>query len=274
MRKEFLELYLYARKLGFITSVFSSLLLINKKIMETFKTSPPFKVETTLNAATVKTYKEITGTGLFKKQVYNIKSLLKNGIITVVKTEITKQNVSQIDKIKKLVESFGLPFRPGIILHARLDGDTYPCTLRLDPKEAALIYEKYRYKVLKRPKDRIINRAKILQNLKNRKLLSCKCGYHSFWVTPQGIMAICGSLRTFNYDLLQRNHTVKDGFCRLSKNVRGLTFYPESKCASCKYRWICQWCPGRALLEKGSLEEPIDYFCDLSKEMLKLKLSR
>ncbi|MCK4307995.1 radical SAM protein, partial [candidate division WOR-3 bacterium] len=131
IREDFTEVYSYAKELGFITTVFTSLVLLNEKVLKTFKKYPPFNIETTLNAATPGKYKEITETRLFKKHIEVIKKLLKNNLPVRVKTQVTKQNVGQIDKIKRLVESLGLSFRPSTMIHARLNQDTHPCNFRL-----------------------------------------------------------------------------------------------------------------------------------------------
>ncbi|MGD0336670.1 MAG: radical SAM protein [Candidatus Omnitrophota bacterium] len=270
-RKDFAELYLYAKKIGFITTIFSSLVSMNKTVLEIFKSSPPFAIETTLNAGTCEKYKEITGMDLFKEHVNNIKKLLKNGIPVKVKTQVTKQNISQIGKIKKLVESLGLGFRPSTMIHARLNGDTHPCRLRLDPKEATFVNKQYGYfddEEARQPREKI-NARKLAKKPGNNKLLACASGSSAFWITAQGKMILCSTLRTFNYDLLRNNHTVKAGFYKLNKKAHGLTFKTESKCALCEHRMTCKWCPGRAMLEKGSLEEPINYFCNLTKETLR-----
>jgi radical SAM protein with 4Fe4S-binding SPASM domain len=270
MRKDFNELYLYAKKLGFITTVFSPLVSMDKKTLGILRSSPPFNIETTLNAATSEKYKEITGTDLFKNHVQNIKELLRNNIPVKVKSQITKQNISQIEEIEKLVESFGLNFRPANILHARINGDTYPCTLRLDPEEVIFVKKRYLhfYERGCRQPGKKINIDKLIQKPVNKKLLPCRAGCHSFWITPQGKMIVCGCLRIFNYDLSRKNHTVKSGFYKFTK-IHSLNFKTESKCGLCEYRTICNWCPGIALLETKSLEEPIDYFCNVTKEDIK-----
>jgi len=272
MRKDFAELYLYAKKLGFITSVFSPVVSMSGKVLKTFIASPPFNIETTLNAATASKYKEITRTNLFNKHILNIKKLLKNKIPVRVKTQITKQNIGQIDKIKRLVESLGLDFRPSTMLHARLNCDTRPCTLRLEPREAVRVNERYGFfddEESRRPGEKL-DLKKLIGRIENDKLLTCAAGGHAFWISPEGHMLICGNLRMIDYDILKKGNSVKEGFYKLHKKIHGLRFKTKSRCRSCEYRYICKWCAGRAVLETGSLEEPIDYFCRLTEETLKL----
>lgn len=264
VRKDFGEIYTYARKLGFITTVFSSLTSLDQEILEVFKTWPPFKIETTLNAATAKVYYQITKTHLFEKQIRSIKKLLKNNLAVRVKTQITKQNIQQLEKIKKLVQSFGLKFRPSTLINARLNHDAYPCSLRVRPQEAAQVIKQHGYFEEK------CERRDLIQRPKNNKLLNCAAGGHAFWISAQGRMFICSSLREPDYDLLKKGNSVREGFYKLYKKVHGLRFETYSACRGCKYRLICAWCPGRAYLETGNLERPIDYFCNLTKESLKV----
>jgi len=271
MRKDFIELYLYAKKLGFITSVFSPIVSMNNAILKTFIVYPPFGIETTLNASTHSKYKEITKTELFEKHIQNIKKLLKNNIPIKVKTQVTKQNINQLDGIKGLVESLGLDFRPSTMLHARLSCDTHPCDLRLEPKEAVRVNTVYGFfdeDESRRPGEKF-DIKKLIGKPENDKLLTCAAGGHAFWISPQGKMLICGNLREIYYDILKKGNSVNEGFYKLHKEIHGLKFKTQSKCRSCKYRFICKWCAGRAILETGSLEKPIDYFCRLTEETLK-----
>ena len=271
IRKDFAEIYSYARELGFIVTVFTSLIPLNQKILETFRKNPPFGIETTLNAATFLKYKEITNTNYFRKQIEAIKKLLKNNLPVKVKTQITRQNVGQIDKIKKTVESFGLNFRPSTMIFARINHDTFPCSLRLKPEDVVKIDKNYGYfeeEELRKPQEKY-ELKKLIGTPKTDKLLSCAAGGNAFWISPQGIMSICSCLKKPEYDLVKDGNTVKEGFYKLSKEVHSMRFTTNSRCRSCRYRLICRWCPGRAYLEKGSFEEPIDYFCQLTEQTIK-----
>ena len=270
VRKDFVEIYSYAKKLGFITSVFSSVTSLNQKILELFKNQPPFNIETTLNAADLLKYKEITKTNLFAKHVDSIKKLIKNKIPVRVKTQVTKQNVGQIDKIKELVESFGLDFRPSTMIYARLNHNTHPCGLRLDPKEAVRINKEYGFydEETRRPHEKI-KVKELIGKSKDDKLFKCAAGGHAFWITPEGKMTICSTLRRPDYDLLKAGHSVRQGFSQLNEKVHSMRFKTMTICRNCEYRPLCGICPARAYLETGSLEEPIEYFCRLTEETLK-----
>lgn len=271
IRKDFIELYLYAKSLGFIATVFTSLIPLNQKILDVFKKYPPFDIETTLNAATPSTYKEVTQTNLFAKQIAAIKNLLKNNIQVRVKTQITKQNVKEIDEIKRLVESFGLKFRPSTMIYARLNGDKNPCSLRLDPKNALRVDKMYGYfeEDTKQNAFEKLAIKDLIGKPKSNKLVSCSAGGHAFWITVEGKMVICSTLRNYDYNLLENKNTIEKGFYLLNEKVHSMCFKTRSRCRNCEYRRICRWCPARAYLETGSLEAPIEDFCELAQEQIK-----
>lgn len=268
-RKDFPEIYLYAKKLGFIINVFSSLTCMDKKMLELFKKHPPFNIETTLNAVTPRTYYKITRAYLFEKQIDSIKKLITNNIEVRIKTQVTKFNIGEIDKIKSLVERLGRQFRPSTMLFARLNHDTAPCNLRLEPKEAVRVNGKYGY--YEEEEVRLPGKKLQLEDMITEpfdKLFSCAVGGHSFWISPEGKMFLCTCLREPSYNLLEKGATVQKGFDRLNKEVHSMKFKTNSICRSCRYRMLCKWCPARALLEKDSLEEPIEHFCKMTDEVV------
>jgi len=242
---------------------------MDKEILELFKKQPPFGIETTLNAATPETYKRVTGTDLFAKQIDSIKKLTANNIEVRVKTQVTKLNISEIDKIKQLVESLGKDFRPSTMLFSRLDCDTAPCDLRLEPKEAIRVNKKYGYydEEVELPGGKLEIKDMITEPFD--KLFSCATGGHAFQISPLGEMFLCSCLRKPDYDLLKKGASVEEGFKSLNEKVHKMQFKTDSICRACKHRLICKWCPGRAVLEKGALEEPIEYFCEMTKEIIK-----
>ncbi len=269
IREDFSELYSYARTSGFITTVFSSLTRMSDEVFDIFRKQPPFNIETTLNAATPGTYKAITKTDLFHTQLKNIKRLLKSKVEVRIKTQVTRENVSEIEKIKSLVESMGREFRPSIMLFARLDHDTSPCGLRLNPKEAIRINKIYGY--YDEETRQAVKKLKLKDMITEPtdKLFTCAIGGHGFYISPEGRMFLCSSLREPDYGLLDKKATVREGFERLNRQVRTMQFKTKSICRSCRYRLICDWCAARAVLEKGALEEPVKYFCTMTKEIIK-----
>lgn len=265
MRDDFLELYDYAKELGFITTVFSSLIPINDKILEKFIEKPPFNVETTLNAADKETYKKITGKDIFEKHISNIKKLIDSKIKLDIKTMVTKQNVDKIDDIKNFIESLGKKFKPSTTLFARLNHDKTPCYLRISPKKVVELAKKYGNFDEENIGD---EKSDKIEKEPTGKLFNCSIGLNDFQINPEGIMFLCNCIRENGYDLMKKGATVEKGFRKLNGNppLIKTKFKTDSKCKNCKYRHLCRWCPGRAFLEHKDKEAPIDYFCKVVEE--------
>jgi len=135
-RGDFLELYAYAKDKGFIVTIFTNGYSMNKRIVSYLRDGPPFVIEITLNAVTEDLYERISRVkGSFSKVMDGIDLILKAKLPLKIKTQITKDNIEQLPKIKQFIENLGLRFRPSVFLHSRLNGDLTPTDLRISPQE-------------------------------------------------------------------------------------------------------------------------------------------
>ena len=251
-RKDFLDIYSYAKNKGFIITIFTNGYSMTKKIADYLQDKPPFVVEITLNAITKKTYEATSGVGdSFEKTMAGIGMIVKRKIPLKIKTQVTKQNIEELEQVKEFVEGLGLKFRPYPMLHARLDGNIAPCKLRVTPQQILDIDNKFRPTA---------DHPTANQHRKNR-LFRCAIGTSDgFHVDPYGNMLPCSSIRKPVVNLLE-NSIAK---AQHEVSLRIKNFKTNSKCQYCKLRDLCRWCPGFALLETGSIESPIEYFCKLA----------
>ncbi len=263
-RKDFLEIYTYAKNKGFIVTVFTNAYSMTQEIADYFKKSPPFVIEMTLNAASKDLYEKISQVkGSFKKVMQGIELMLKNKIPLKIKTQITKDNVAELDEIKKLIESWGLEFRPSIDLHARLDGNLTPCNLRLSPKEVFNLNGK------KESFEAGCNlKTKGQRPKANNRLFRCAIGGgDGLNVDPYGNTFMCNLIRKPLINLLEVD--IKEAQNRLLPMIRAQKFTTDSKCRNCNLIESCRSCPGRAYVETGDIEAPIEYHCQLAKQVVK-----
>ena len=249
IRKDFAEIYNYAKDKGFIVSFLTSLAALKSNVLDLIIKKPPFSIEMTLNGATEKTYENISQIkGSFSKVMANIDKILNAGLPLKIKTLISKNNIHEIEKIKAFVESKGLNFEPSNSIFARLNGDTMPCS--------------YRLPVDKTTKENMKNCESCMP--KPDKLFRCAAGNWQWYVNPYGRLNICSCVREPSYDLLSGK--LSDGVKVLSKYVKEEVFSSDSKCKTCDVWPVCQTCPGKAKLEMGDKEAPVPHFCALAKE--------
>ncbi|HUU50699.1 MAG TPA: radical SAM protein, partial [Nitrospinota bacterium] len=136
LRKDFLEIYTYAKKKGFLISLFTNGTLITPKIADYLAESPPSEVEITLYGVTKETHEKVTGIpGSFKRCQKGIELLLARKIPLRLKTMAMTLNRNELSNIKEYAEGLGVKFRFDPELNPRLDHSKTPCNFRLSPEE-------------------------------------------------------------------------------------------------------------------------------------------
>jgi radical SAM protein with 4Fe4S-binding SPASM domain len=254
-RQDFLAIYRYAIKKGFIVTLFTSGTLITENIADYLEDLRPFCVELTLNALIQNTHEAISGVkGSFEKAMSGIARLKKRNIPFKIKTQVTKHNARELDKIKKFVEDLDLKFRPNFILFPRLDHDLSPCQLRITPEEVLEIMRALKLQIQG-------HKGEAVNLQPNENLFRCASGQDSFNIDPYGNMFLCSTVRMPSVNLLKDD--IAGGF-KLFKQIKARKFKKSSKCLACPIWHICDSCPGVAALESGKEAMPLDYFCRLA----------
>lgn len=260
-RPDFLDIYACARRMGFIVTLFTNGYSMTKEIASYLKRSPPFAIEITLNAANEELYEKISQVrGSFGKVVRGIDLMLKAGLPLKIKTQITSDNFGDYFKIKKFIEILGLKFYPSFELHARLNGDLAPCRLRLAVEEIARLNGRHSLK------DDCLSNSGLNQQGAGDDLFRCSIsGGDGFHVDPYGDTFPCLLIRNPRFSLLVRD--IASARQEVLSSVRDKKFASDSRCKGCGLREVCVWCPGRAYIETGSKESPVEYYCRLAKTL-------
>lgn len=270
IRDDFLEIYAYAKKKGFIISLFTNGLELRDEIIDYLAQCPPFAIEITVNGITPDTYAAITQTaGSFSKVIRNIKLLAEKKLPLLLKTNCLKQNQRQIGRIKAFSEELlGKPsenrycYGYDPMIYPRLNGDKTPCQSRLAfeeileiRKQDADIWREYQGGLHSDPPDLERNR---------NFLYRCNSWMSRFFINPYGRLKFCGFSDKFSVDL--KNTPFKEGFYKIFPELLKEKFKTGSKCRHCRLRPICYHCPARAFLETGDEEAPVEYYCELARK--------
>lgn len=266
-REDFLEIYSYAKHKGLITTIFTNGYSLTKKIANFLKESPPFTVEITLNAVTKKTFEEISRLpDSFEKTLRGISMLTEHKIPFKIKTMVLKNNIEEMPKIEEFVKNLGLEFMPSAFINARLNKDTFPCSLRVSPSR---IFNNNEVEISnsKEEEGKDCSYGQQNGNSKNQSqktsIFNCAVASRdSIYISPYGRMVFCNCLREPSIDLLKQD--IKETSVGLFPRVMGMTFTKDSPCQSCDIRYLCRGCPGRAFLEKGDMESPLEWFCQMA----------
>jgi len=263
-RKDFLKIYSFAQEKGFIITIFTNGYSMTQGIAEYFKRRPPFVIEITLNAVREDLYEKMSQVkGSFAKVMRGIDLILKEKLPLKIKTQVSRDNLEQLPKIKKFIEGLGLKFRPSYLLHPRLNGDLAPCNLRISPEEILNFDGK---KSL--PKDDCGLLPQATANRLEDDLFRCAVkGGGGIHIDPYGNTFVCNLIRKPSFNLLEfKLQEIRD---KLLASVRKRKFTTVSKCKNCNLRRFCLNCPGKAYLETADMEAPVSYYCKLAKETIK-----
>src|SRR5213593_3752709 len=136
MRKDFLDVYAYAKQKGFLITLFTNGTLFTEAIADYLKEHPPFKIEISCHAATEETFDRITQVrGSFQRFMKGIRLLVERRLPIKIKTKAMTLNKQELGQIKAFVEGLGTQSRLSTVIYPRLNGDLAPATYRLSPDE-------------------------------------------------------------------------------------------------------------------------------------------
>lgn len=248
-RADFPAIYGYAKRKGFIVTIFSTGISMSRDMVSLLSAEPPFVVELTLNAVSEKLFERIAGVkGAYRRTLEGIERLSKAGIPLKIKTMFLKENFDEVRAISRFVSGIGQRLRLIPIIHPRLDGDTAPLRSRLPVS------------VLKRLGIR--GRAGCGGANPDRPdgIFTCDAlRGDAVFLDPAGNMSLCYLLRDTRYNILRQ--PFKEAVAAMRASVSDARFTTRSSCRSCAKRGACTWCPGRAFLATGSLERRLAYDC-------------
>lgn len=269
-REDFLEIYAYAKKSGFLVSIFTNGNLFTPEIVRYMVKSPPYSIEITLNGISEKVYEEISQVnGSFLRVKENIRILAQNKLPVIIKTNMLKQNAGEVIGIKAWVEDIlgssegKYRFKYDPFIHPRLNGDKTPLKYRLSFREV--------FDAIKDDPDMLAEHMKEMRKkfprLKSppEMMYHCDCSAHQAFINPYGILKFCQLSEKFSFDL--RVSSFRDSFYEIPSRLSKEFFRTDSACRDCVSRRICQWCPAKARLETGDEESPVPFYCELAREV-------
>jgi radical SAM protein with 4Fe4S-binding SPASM domain len=257
MRRDFGEIYRYAREQGLIVTVFCDGMLVDDAVIELFREFPPHMVEISIYGASEATYEKVTRVkGSFKRSLDGIRRLLDAGIQVGLKTILMTVNVHEIEAMREMADAMDVMFRmDAAIFPCMPTNDHGPLDLRVDPALAAA----------KELSDNEAERSwrKYMAERENlppsESLFVCGAGVTGFSIDPFGYASPCLMMGHERYNLLERGVDAiwNEELSRLQDRVAR----PEYACSSCEMRAACTVCPAFNYLETGHEDVRSDYVC-------------
>ncbi len=264
LRKDFDEIYTFAKKQGLLVTVFTNAVLITDEIIELLKKLPPFSVEVSLYGATRSVYEKITGVkGSYAQCIEGIDRLAAN-VHLVLKTVLMTVNRHELAQLKILAKQYGAKFRFDTAVFPCYNGDASPIKYRLTPKQAVsceLADEESRREWVDFYHARSLPAS-------DDALYQCGAGRWAFNIDAYGRMYPCQKIRGINYDLL--NGSFREGWPSFFPVIRAKKAPKDFVCKTCDKKALCNYCPAFALIEHGRDDVLPEYQCKIGHQRYKL----
>ncbi len=289
LRKDFQELYLYARRLGMKVLLLTNGTLITPHLADLFARVPPLEpIEITVYGMKPASYEAVTRVpGTFAAFWRGMNLLLERRVPFIVKCVLLPPNKAEMDAFEAFATS--LPVMNGppgyvIALDLRARRDTAEKNrqleaLRLSPTEAVAVLawqgEHYR-KEMRAFCSRFTYPP-------GDALFVCGAGQGRGCVDAYGRFQMCMSLRhpEMTVDVVGatlRGRPAADGastqalplhdaLTQFSPHLHELrATNPDylARCARCFLKGLCEQCPAKSWMEHGTLDTPVEYLCQIA----------
>ena len=260
-RKDFLEIYTYAKQKGFLITLFTNGTIINEQIADYLKEWPPFAIEITLYGRTRETYEALTAIpGSYDRCLRGIKLLKEQGLPLKLKTVATSINKHEVMAMRRFAEEdLGVEFKIDGQINPRIDCSQSPLAVRLTPEELVAldlstptIAAEYR-KLAKAGLESPPNLSQI------DTTYSCGGGMNSFAINAYGEIGICVISQQETFAIRQAGVRAvwEESLFRLRNRKRRKV----TKCVECRIQPLCGMCPANGELENGDRESPVAFLC-------------
>ena len=263
-RKDFLDIYTYAKKNGLLITLFTNGIFLTPEIVDYLCEWRPFSIEISLYGRTKETYEQVTGVeGSYEKCMRGIHLLMERKLPLKLKTMVMTINKNEIWETKRFVEEeLGLEFRFDGMINPCADCSQDPISVRLSPQEVVELDVKdpKRLAEWKRFCERYDGPVHRPGDFK--ELYHCGGGVNSFAVDPYGRLNMCVLCPGDAYDL--RRGSFREGWEHSIFNLRRQKITRQTKCTNCEIKAMCGMCPANGMLENKDPEEPVDFLCQVA----------
>ena len=263
-RKDFLEIYTYAKQKGFLITLFTNGIMINEKIADYLAEWPPFAIEITLYGRTRETYEKLTMIpGSYDRCLRGIKLLKERKLPLKLKTVATSINKHEVMAMRRFAEEeLGVEFKMDGQINPRIDCSQSPLAVRLTPEEVVALdmaFPKGKSEYLRLAKHDLERPANLAQI---DTMYFCGGGMNSFAINAWGEIGICVISQQDTFSV--QSASVKSVWEESLLQLRNRKRVRVTKCVQCRIQSLCGMCPANGEMENGERETPVEFLCHVA----------
>jgi len=272
LREDFEEFYLHARKIGLKVILFTNATLVTPALADLLSRIPPLnEIEISVYGMHKNSYEAITRTpGSFEAAWRGIRLLLEKKVPFAVKSALLPPNRGEVEEFEAWASAVpwmdDLPsYSVFFDLHCRRN-ETKNHTirnLRPAPEEGVEFLARRRKKYIQEVEafcSKFIGPP-------GDSLFACGAGLGGACVDAYGMVQLCMDLRHPQtiYDL--KKGSLREAVTHFFPEVRKIKAKSRdylARCARCFLKGLCEQCPARSWAEHGTLDTPVDYYCEIA----------
>ena len=266
IRKDFRDLYIYARKKGLVVSILTNATMLTEELAQTFVEYPLNEISITMYGYTKETYESITRVaGSFEQFHRAVDLIVDYGLQCQFKVVGMTKNIHECQQMIEFGRSKGFSVLYAFDMRPQVNLDDGPISLRVTPEEASWFDEHDPEKIpflqdLARRMDREPDEVDIRR--KEGYLYPCMIAKQFVFINCEGKMQGCVKHSELQYDLL--NGDFDEGW-ELLGTLRDAKASAHFPCKTCSDFDFCEQCTASNLLEHGDPELPVDFYCQYAK---------
>lgn len=254
---DFLEVYLYAKKRGFIVELLSNATLLDEKILDIFSRYPPATISISIYGANEDTYQRVTrSNGNYVRAMNALQMLYKAGIHFDIKFIALKQNLQDFYKVADIAQYYGAGFTHTFEMFPTLNKSCAPVDCMV-PFDEIIAFEKNYPTTAERWAVQSVPAKAIPQ----APLFFCDIARSSFVIDCEGYANPCNKLRPRKYKMLEMPFDeIWEAFAAYKK----MSAPADYLCPTCPKRTICMPCTAENLLTNDTWHIPPENTCILA----------
>jgi radical SAM protein with 4Fe4S-binding SPASM domain len=259
--RHFREIYLAAKRMGFVVYVNTNAYLIGEKWADFFAEWPPETLSISIYGSNPDSYERLTGIPRsYERCMRAIDLLLDRGVKMEVKCPAMTITLDELPVIQAWARSKGLKFRTDHNIMPQEKGGTQPLQLQLAPKDV-LDLQRRLDPDLEEQRRFAKPRVGADSPFVTDKVYLCGAGQTNLAINVFGGVTTCLTSRKVVGNLLEQ--TFEEVWAALGGKVA--VRYPEGHpCATCRFHGICAGCPATVESLTGLPTGYVQLYCKMT----------